>query len=411
MNALPEGTRLDRSNFIHLTPGTVITDGYDDSKVLVLDNGYGYRIDRHRGALYPLYSLAGWQVVTVGDWEPAKENVTTFLQHLRTVGIGSAIENSVRVGPVRAALHSIGATIDTPPLGVGMFVHLADNDLMDRLRGMRDVVLGIGEDPNRWEGFCEVPLARIDNGQLPVVGGVKNSARTMRVVSMANPETEVYLRPPTDEDREEIARLRGRIWQVGMEAKTNERWCTAFENAIGILGISEEAVTQVTAQAPAPTPVAVEDNVPIIGSDEEETEVYPVGAVFEYNGGQRTRPDTYRSDWNWTRRVAGFRFNTRHYIGANGGHYGGRNRRVLWDGRGQMAIEFTRSLMPHLPEGTRIASADSLNGTFYEKMGEHWRLNGQVGAYGCVDRDFFADRTTHPAVVSPWRIIHLPDLP
>ena len=403
-----QGQTVEQDHIGQVPPGTVLSDNYS-RKGVMLDNGYVVEVGGT--GQWPLYSLRGWCIESVPEVTPQPRlNIEAFKQRVRTVCYGAALQHGVAIGPVFTALGRIGANDASPPLGVGMHVHLSDSDLYTRIGRKGGVTLGHG-DPNFWDSYAEFDY-RSERARM---GGVRQRSWTLEVLTMDRPDTEAYLRPPTEEDEREIARLRGVIWQIGVRAKAEQRWCEAFETALAVLGISSNAVTQVTAEQPEIAgderfshPV---DERPII-RDWAEVRAYPDGAVFEYFGGSPSadegrRAPNYEADtqWNWMRRSRTGRFDTRNFIGPNGGQHGGPAR-VLWDGEGPMRIPIYRSLMRHLPVGTRLSTH---SGTYYEKMAHGdagWRSNGRIDMSATRDRDFFggAQQTS-----DSWWISALPD--
>lgn len=355
---IAEGQRPGEEDYARLPLGTVLHDGYGREATLV-DTGFTINTD---GGVWAPFALRSWQIRKVGDWTPTPMNLATFKQRAHTTCYGSALQHGVPVAPVREALRQIG-TIETPPLGVGMYVHSSDTALRERLTRKHNLVLGYGN-PNQWESYAEFN----GWGGRARIGGQRLFCYVSRVLHMDDPDTDVYLQPPAEEDEQEIARLRGVIWQIGTAAKRRNRWCEAYENAVSSLGVGPHAVTEVTASQPEVTsvvldPEAVEkpiDGRPVIYCTRDNVAAYPVGAVFEYPGSRTDRSPDYRpgeESWNWSRRTDHRpEYLTENFIGPNGGATGGHCR-VLWDGRGDMAIPVYRDLLPHLPIGTLLCTA------------------------------------------------------
>ena len=397
------GREVTHADIGSVPPGTEVSDHYSRTGI-VLDNGYVATSD---GASFPLYSLCGWRYTRIGVEPDLDLNVDTFRQRAYTVCTGSARQHGVSLDPVFRALERIGASDARPPLGVGMHVHFNDNPLRERIDRKRGVILGHGN-PNHWKGYGEWD-SRFSNRSL---GGVHRSARslTMQVLAMDDPETEVYLRPATDEDRAEIARLRGVMWEIGVRAKRANSWCAAYETSVALLGVGPSSVTQITAQQDELAAFEREaalhprDNVRLI-RDWTEVDAFPAGAVFEYCGGSPSSDDGARSplytetQWNWMRRIDGWRYSTRNFIGPNGGHHGGLAR-VLWDGSSPMNIPIYRDLMPHLPVGTVLGHGVSRY-TKEDTSDRPW-ANGTARA---GDVDFFGGAST----TTTWTITALPD--
>jgi hypothetical protein len=397
MTAPTAGTRVTRENFIHIPPGSILAHG--TTKLIVLGHGYAARVGTT--GVYPLFSCTHYSIEEVRDWGPEPENVTTFKQRARTVCIGSGNDSSVAIGPIIRALGQIGIPDTLPPLGVGMFFHVGDPDLRRALSHKRGVVYGYG-DPNHWEGYAEVDLGT----ERAIKGGLQGMPRTVRVLTMDNPDTDQYLIPPTEEDAAEIARLRGQIWVIGQQAKSANRWCESYEQAVGTLGVSSALAHTVTG-APRPEGEGP-DGVPVVEPG-DDCAAYPLGAVFEFNGGgddRTARPDYSDpgNNWNWTRRVQGERWPTMHFMGPNGGHHGGR-RRVLWDGTGQMYIPITRPLLDHLPVGTMLGYRGSTS-RYIKEAEDRWV---QGGSPACSNDFFTTAQIRNGERSTVWHVMGLPD--
>lgn len=399
-----EGQTITGENFIDVPPGSIITSsGYT---AIVLNHGYAVRRDGGYSSLYPMFNLAGWSVSKIGDWPVLRETPTQFLQRAWTVCLGAARDNSVRTEPVTEALLRVGAT-SASPLGVGMWFHMGDRDTGDRLRRKRGVVYGYG-DPNHWDGYAEVDIDR----ERATLGGAGMTSRVVRVLAMEDPDTDQYLVTPTEVDVAEVARLRGRMWTIGLRAKEQERWCPQYEAAMGVIGISAlSAQTDETGvRITAPEASRVDSlGRARIGNGEEEARAYPAGAIFQYPS---TDDLTYTdgAHWNWQRRVEDGRWNTCHYLGPNPGQYGG-HRTVLYDGVGAMRIPLHRNLMRWLPVGTRVTGGGSM---YYYKvvassdtnpLALTWANGPEEGACVRDDGFFGTGRDTTDA----WWIDQLPE--
>jgi hypothetical protein len=397
-------------------PGAVLEDGYS-RKVTVLDNGYAVMQDG--GASYPLYSLRGWRFTSLPEEAVLpRYNIEVFKQMARTVCFGFAHAHGVAREPVLRALDRIGANDERPPLGVGMYVHYSDTDLRSRILRKGGVLLGHGN-PNQWEAYGEF---RDLDGSRPTMGGVSYYSQCMRVLAMNTPDTEQWLRPPNEEDDAEVARMRGVMWEIGVRAKRANSWCEAYETAMSVLGITSASVTEVTAREPEVAElghidavVKPVDDLPTVSND-TQAEEYPVGAIFEYPGAPMdlTRSPDYtdrNTSWCWQRRTQGHGMEgSVNLIGPNGGRYGG-DRRVLYDGRGEMLIPVYRDLLPHLPIGTLVRTRA---GDYWWKKVRHtpgdneWaRSNreGRVTGTAEVRNDGFTNRNGD----SSWFVGHLPD--
>lgn len=396
MSPIAEGNTINGRNFVDVPPGSILNDGRDRNSITVLDNGYAVRNDGQ--GVYPLFSLTGWRVATLGTLPVLTQNTETFLQRARTVCIGAANQNGVSVGPVRVALDRIGANEESPPLGIGMWLHSNDMELRRRLASA-GAIFGHG-DPNHWETYLQTRAGDPTHREM---GGVVAVSHALRVLHLPNPETEKYLTPPDEAEVAEIARLRGQMWIVGERAKRANRWCGAFEIAVGTLGVNAQSVTVVSGVTPQQG-----RTMPIITTDDEAAE-FPVGAVFEFASGSTHRPDYNDDNWNWTRRAADFRFSTRHYIGPNGGHWGG-TRRVLWDGREDMRIPISLSLMAHLPVGTRVSNSTN-DYHYYKNAPNRWGTRPNEGG-SVVDSGFFGGAELSEDTESEmWFVSALPNLP
>lgn len=363
---------LQLADIGQVVPGTTLEDQYG-RKATVLDNGYATL--HEGGASYPLYNMRNWRYSHIPDRPLPRYTIDVFKQMARTVCHGFAIQHGVAIQPVLTALERIGASDGNPPLGVGMYVHYSDGDLRARLGRKRGVVYGHGN-PNQWEAYGEF---RDMDGSRPTMGGVTYFSSNMRVMAMDDPDTDRWLREPTEEDDAEVARMRGVMWEIGVRAKRANSWCEAYETAMSVLGITSHTPTEVTARQPEVAglghPDAVTkpvDNLPTVHSA-NDVDQYPVGAVFEYVGQPQdlTRSPDYtdpNTQWCWhirTDRDGGME-QTENFIGPNGGRWGG-DRRVLWNGEGQMSIPIYRDLMPHLPVGT-VVSHRSGGTYFYKKV-------------------------------------------
>jgi hypothetical protein len=402
---------LQLADIGQVVPGTILEDQYG-RKATVLDNGYATL--HEGGASYPLYNMRNWRYSHIPDRPLPRYTIDVFKQMARTVCYGFAVQHGVAIQPVLGALERIGASDGNPPLGVGMYVHYSDRGLRTRLGHKRGVILGHG-DPNQWEAYGEF---RDMDGSPPMMGGVTYFSSNMRVMAMDDPDTDGWLREPTEEDDAEVARMRGVMWEIGVRAKRANSWCEAYEAAMSVLGITSHTPTEVTARQPEvadlPDPEQVTkpvDNLPVVRTN-RQAEEYPVGAIFEYPGQPEdlTRSPDYRSrhntSWCWQRRVDGHGMNgTVNLIGPNGGRYGG-DRRVLFDGRGQMAIPVYRDLMPHLPIGTVLEHS----GYSWTKVihnpggGGEWANTSNGRREASATNDGFLNRDGF----SPWVITALP---
>lgn len=396
-----------------VVPGTILEDGYA-RKVTVLDNGFA--VMQEGGASYPLWNLRGWRYTHIPeDGVMPRYTIDVFKQMARTVCHGFAVAHGVAIQPVLTALDRIGANDASPPLGVGMYVHYSDRDLRARVGRKRGVIYGHGN-PNQWEAYGEF---RDLDGSRPTMGGVAYYSQSMRVMAMDDPDTDAWLREPTEQDDAEVARMRGVMWEIGVRAKRANSWCEAYETAMSVLGITSATPTAVTATQPEVADTIREeglkpvDNLPVVRSD-AEAERYPAGAIFEYNGLSRdlTRSPDYsgaNGSWCWQRRTSGNGMEgSVNLFGPNGGRYGG-DRRVLYGGVGEMSIPLYRDLIPHLPIGTRVSSG----GAHYVKVSNvvgdtnRWRslIGGQPTGMGTNDEGFFGRQRND----TTWRITRLPD--
>lgn len=379
------GDTLTHDNFTQATPGTVITTSYGD-RYVVLPNGYGYR----PGWLHPLRNLADGgraTVHTVGDDMAPPLNAETFKQMVATVCIGSARAASVRVEPVWEALEHLNIPRYPEVLAKGMWVHGSDSDLIERFRSGH-AVYAVG-DPNMHDRFAAWRGIRGTR----VCGGMIDWFGLGQVVEMPDGEpSDIYTRPPTAEDAAEIARLRGQVWVLGERAKRAERWCPAFEIAVGILGVTPASVTAETLES-AGVPGRVI-------SDYDTLREYPAGAIFQWSD-----PAERAGSWCWLVGRNHGRTVTRNLMGPNSGHHG-LPVTLVWDGRQQMLIPMSHfAIMEHLPVGSRVSIGLGPHASVYAKVTEaEWRAPGSTSAVQAAD---FWDMGANPPATT-WSITHIP---
>lgn len=386
-----------RGSEVHLLPpGTVLNEGY--YRTVVLDNGHLHR--NGNGQHFSGFGYRGerFTIEKVGIVDHWEDNVDGFRQRIRTMCRGGATANSVPIEPVNRALDRLGA-VRNPPLGVGMWVHLQDNEVNARVGSAAGAIVGVG-DPNTPDAYLQVDARRWVNAETrsfpgPLRGTV---APLVRVLHLDNPETDAYARPVTEEDREQIAVLRGQAWQIGRRAKLDNSWCGQFENIVWTLGIGEGLGARVSADTLPPEPsstVVVPEGARSLNAAEQNA--LPEGAIVAWAGGGG-------ADWCWCVRddTSPYDPRTTHLMGPNAGHFN-RTMRLVWDGSGPMMIQIpSAEVFDAVPVGSMLAHESRVDNPAYQWVKEapnRWRNAATDNTSS--DRGFIA---TGGGVHTSWRL-------
>lgn len=330
------GTPIDLNNFVHLTPGTTMSNAHGEDEYRLLEGG---TCKRRRSVTTSLWQIAqgDYRVTAVGDEPVRQPTLVQFLQRLRTTTVGSSYQNSIPMEPVRRALAQLSVN-DSPQLGVGMWVHAYDRELVARIGNRSGVTYEIGN-PNWREGY-----GLFGSDRQPIMGDMSPPV-ALRVATMDNPDITAYLIDGTDADLSMIEAAKARAWTIGAKAKSENSWCEAYESAMGALGIGASYAVTAEVTPTVAAPMVLDGHV----AARQEQMNLPDGAILMF-------PNTGAIDNHWCflqRRLDG-RHATSNLMGPNSGHHSDAAR-VLWDGTGEMRIPVLNTeMMDEAPAFTII---------------------------------------------------------
>lgn len=404
------GTRIDARNWHLITPGTRLQETYSGSgrggDIFMLDSGMMSSYSRRWHS--PVLGMIDYGLVVeeVPNFPRASRHgsLAAFKQKVGTVTYGQSQLHGVSRQPAIDAVGALGLHDRGGAIGVGMWVHSHDDRLVRRLRDHNSrhggLLLGVGDPNYNWG---EYGLWRDVEESAWIEGGMTRSPILTRVLAINNPETEEYLLDPAGNEDDEVARFKGTVWAMGVEAKRSQRWCPSFEASMSILGLGENV--GITAQ-PVPQRPTLGRETPAVGTiahSYEEQYALPEGAILMH-----PTSGEYDGDWCYIQRSnrpgalptygrgPGEQRGTVWLMGPNSGQHS-TTLRVLWDGQGQMNLPIpSLAVLSRAPIGTVVVSGEYANDTsgFTKREDNRWTLTRNGGG-GVTDTDFFTDGRTN----------------
>jgi hypothetical protein len=386
---LDVGQRVTHTNFHLLKPGTQLTSG-NGYTLVMLDNMFIYS---PQGWMHPIRALID-QTLTVRSLPTFERGVPTnidaFRQRMATVIYGQSRLHSVTTGPATDAIRALALPHGEAVIAPGMWVHINDDITMRRVM---NPVVQIG-DPNYDPTEFGLWTRGVTTRSNPDIGGLTANGILFRLVSADGmTDSDIYTRPPTEEDARQIGALKGEAWRLGMEAKRNHSWCPSFESSMSLLGLSENVTY--TAENPdgdyigpaEPFPSVAESpyaNGAVLNSGREVCSL-PDGAVVMYPASGSHD----EGDWCYLQVNRASANGQAHILGTNHGRHTTTGV-VLYNGVGEMRMPIPSvAALDMAPVGTRIGHGSSR--PYIKQADGRWGLGngGDVAA-----RDFFAGATT-----------------
>lgn len=388
---LDVGTRVTHANFHLLEPGTRLRANHYGNDLVVLDNLF--LSSKAQGWMHPIRTLVD-QGMTVHALPKFKReapiNIDAFRQKMATVIYGQSRMHSVTTNPALDAIRALslphGADVVIAP---GMWVHANDDMLTPRVEGG---AVQVG-DPNY--DLDEFGIFTTVRARSPQVGGVA-AAHLYRLVRCEGmTDSDLYSRPPTEDDARQVAALKGEAWRLGVAAKSAHGWCPSFEGSMSLLGLSEnvtytaeapEGETQVPPDPHSPATTAPFENRDVLNSSADISRL-PDGAVVMYPASGRYDDGT----WCFLQVNHASRHDQANIMGTNSGEHTGVGI-VMWNGVGQMDIPIhSPEVMDLAPVGTMVASGASR--PYIKQASGRWAIDGNMSAT-VTTRDFFAGGRT-----------------
>lgn len=364
MDQLRVGTVLrSPGDFDRLPIGTVITpnnnvnqeyvkrvDGwyYDDRHYPVSDFSMGYNTVKSipRGKSVTWESLAQWQY------------------RFRDNAFVAAESAGVSPSTVVEAMNELGIGDDYFPLGRGVMI----GSQHDKERLPVGAQIAVGQ-PQTITAFGLFVKSR--NGWVHLLGDV-NRPDGHRTLVVSGPEAAWAVTPGTEAEQQELANFKARAWRVGWRVKLAHRWCESYEQYMGRIGLTEDALQGTTHGG-----IAVGERVGTALAN-----VLPAGSVLRWQ--HNTDPQT----WTWYIRDddATNRSRTRALFGhrRDGAplRNSGASMEVMWIASDEDAmsvrVDNLEAIWESIPPGTLL----DVSGTAYVVASDHL-VNG-VSASGVV---------------------------
>lgn len=269
-----------------------------------------------------------------------------FVTHI----VNAARAHNVRMSAVNAAFDRLGLNATTRRRDVTVGTSLRHDEVPP------DGTVATYGDPSM-EAFS---MYRFREGRWSmIVGHYPEIARVGTVVVTSVPESAAQ--PEAEAEPEDvnaaIAEFKSAVWREGWRAKTDERWCSAYERILGDFGITQADGGVVLAEFP---------RIPY-----DEAVALPDGALVASQGIR----------WQFLIRDRGASEEFRQVASATGARINRSGYRMLWDGAGQMNVPLNGPLlMPPLPVGSQVCTqADGNESYFYTKRDDgRWQHNSDV---------------------------------